>query len=174
MFLQLQSLPSSRSLPQKWFPRFGKKLLLSDQVGAHVLGQCLQGPLEAGGRRGPDELMLGIPGDAGTVGWAGKRALHTSVLCVRHCGAGFFFFFLIHLFLVLAVLGLCCCTGFFYLWQARATLCGVRASHCCNFSCGAWVLGHADFSGCSTWALERRLRSCGARVQLLCSMWNLP
>ena len=93
MFLQLQSLPSSRSLPQKWFPRFGKKLLLSDQVGAHVLGQCLQGPLEAGGRRGPDELMLGIPGDAGTVGWAGKRALHTSVLCVRHCGAGFFFFF---------------------------------------------------------------------------------
>ena len=174
MFLQLQSLPSSRSLPQKWFPRFGKKLLLSDQVGAHVLGQCLQGPLEAGGRRGPDELMLGIPGDAGMVGWQGSEP-YTLLSCVLGTvGLVSFFFFLIHLFLFLAVLGLRCCTGFFYLWQARATLCGVQASYCCNFSCGAWALGHADFSSCSTWALELRLSSCGARVQLLCSMWNLP
>ena len=31
-----------------------------------------------------------------------------------------------------------------------------------------------DFSSCSAWALEYRLRSCGARVWLLHSLWDLP
>ena len=67
--------------------------MLSDQVGAHVLGQCLQGPLEAGGRRGPDELMLGIPGDAGMVGWQGSEP-YTLLSCVLGTvGLVSFFFF---------------------------------------------------------------------------------
>ena len=51
---------------------------------------------------------------------------------------------------------------------AGATLhCHVRASHCGGLSClGAPALG--------AWALERRLSSCGAQAQLLCSMWDLP
>ena len=60
--------------------------------------------------------------------------------------------------------------------------CSTRASHCSGFSrCRAWALGHAGFSSCSTWvsscgsqALEHRLSSCGARAQLLRSMWDLP
>ena len=30
------------------------------------------------------------------------------------------------------------------------------------------------FSSCGSQALERRLSSCGAWAQLLCSMWDLP
>ena len=30
------------------------------------------------------------------------------------------------------------------------------------------------FSSCGSWALERRLSSCGARAQLLCGMWDPP
>ena len=33
---------------------------------------------------------------------------------------------------------------------------------------------HTGFSRCGSWALERRLSSCGARAQLLLSMWDLP
>ena len=50
-----------------------------------------------------------------------------------------------------------------------------RASHCSDFSCwGAQVLGCVDFSGCGSWAVEHRLRSCGTWAQLLCGMWDLP
>ena len=35
--------------------------------------------------------------------------------------------------------------------------------------CCAWA-----FSSCGEWPLERRLSSCGARAQLLRSMWDLP
>ena len=34
-----------------------------------------------------------------------------------------------------------------------------------------WCTG---FSSCGSWALERRLSSCGARAQLLRGMWDLP
>ena len=37
-----------------------------------------------------------------------------------------------------------------------------------------WALGHAGFSSCGLWALERRLSSCGTRALLLRSMWDLP
>ena len=67
------------------------------------------------------------------------------------------FFFLINLFIYLAVFGL---------------RCGVRASHCGGFSsCRARALGVrasvavvCGLSSCGLWALERRLTSCGARA----------
>ena len=39
-----------------------------------------------------------------------------------------------------------------------------------------WSTGskHAGFSSCGSWALERRLSSCGTRAYLLRSMWDLP
>ena len=41
-------------------------------------------------------------------------------------------------------------------------------------SARASVVAVHGLSSCSTQALERRLSSCGSRVQLLCGMWNLP
>ena len=35
-------------------------------------------------------------------------------------------------------------------------------------------LWHVGFNSCGSWALEHRLSSCGARAQLLHSMWDLP
>ena len=37
-------------------------------------------------------------------------------------------------------------------------------SHCSDFSCGAWPLGHAGFSSCGFRALEHRLCSSGTRT----------
>ena len=39
-----------------------------------------------------------------------------------------------------------------------------------------WSMGSRSvgFSSCGSWALERRLSSCGARAQLLCGMWDHP
>ena len=118
--------------------------------------------------------MLVRWGGQGSEPWDEPNTLLACVLGTVGLVSFFCFFFLIDLFLFLAVPGLCCCMGCFYLWQARATLCGVRASHCYNFSCGARALGRADFSSCGSWALELRLSSCGAWPQLLCSLWNLP
>ena len=33
---------------------------------------------------------------------------------------------------------------------------------------------HTGFSSCGSWALERRLSSCGAQAELLRSTWDLP
>ena len=66
--------------------------------------------------------------------------------------------------------------GLFSRYEKRGLLssCGVRASHCSGFSCcRAQALGHAGFHSCSPWAPEHRLNSCGTRVKLLCSMWDL-
>ena len=68
--------------------------------------------------------------------------------------------------LLLAVLGLCCCTGSSLGLASMVTRrCGVRTSHCRGFSCcGAQALGPAGFSSCGSRALEHRLSSsCGAR-----------
>ena len=46
----------------------------------------------------------------------------------------------------------------------------VAASLCCR----ARTLGARAFSSCSTWALERRVSSCGARAQLPRGTWDLP
>ena len=77
----------------------------------------------------------------------------------------FFFFLKFYLFIYsfLAVLGLCCCTGFSSSckWGLPST-CSVQTSHCCDFSCcGAQALGHASSSSCSSCALECRLSCCG-------------
>ena len=67
----------------------------------------------------------------------------------------------------------CCARAFLWLWRVEATLrCGARASHCGAFSCcGAQALGArasvvvaCGLSSCGSWALERRLSSCGARA----------
>ena len=58
-----------------------------------------------------------------------------------------FFFFFIYKFIYL----------FIYLLAALGL-------HCCTRA----------FSSCGSWALERRLSSCGARAYLLCGMRDLP
>jgi len=73
--------------------------------------------------------------------------------------------------LFLAVLGLCCCTGFLSSCgeQAQLSSCSTWVSHCGGFSCcRAQAPEHAGFSSRSTWlsgcgsqALEHRFRSCG-------------
>ena len=70
---------------------------------------------------------------------------------------------------------------FLQLRRAGVTLlCSARA-YCGGLSCGAWALGAqasvvvaCGLSSCGQRALERRLSSCGARAQLLRSMWDLP
>ena len=58
------------------------------------------------------------------------------------------------------------CVGFSLQWLLLLRSMGSR---CVGFSsCGT------GFSSCGSWALERRLSSCGARAQLLCGMWDLP
>ena len=50
------------------------------------------------------------------------------------------------------------------------------ASHCRAQAPGAQtsvVVAHG-LSSCSSWALQHRLSSCGARASLLHSMWDLP
>ena len=75
------------------------------------------------------------------------------------------------------------CAGFLQLRRVGATLrCGARASHCGGFSCcraqapgaRASVVVACGLSSCGLRALEHRLSSCGARAQLLRSMWDLP
>ena len=92
-----------------------------------------------------------------------------------------FFFFLgrFYLFILfLAVLGLCCCLGFFPLVVASGgplSSCGGRASHCSGFTCfeawaltcAAWVAAARGLSGCSSQALEQR-------ASLLLGMWDPP
>ena len=53
--------------------------------------------------------------------------------------------------------------------------CSVQASHRGGFSyCRAWAPGYMAFSSCSSKTLEHRLNSCGAWVQLIPGMWDLP
>ena len=59
--------------------------------------------------------------------------------------------------------------------------CGVQASWCGGFSCGAQAPVRAGFSSCGTqarycgsWALEHKVDSCGAQAWLRHSMWDLP
>ena len=57
---------------------------------------------------------------------------------------------------------------------------GYSSLRCAGFSL-QWLLllrnmgsRRAGLSSCGSWALERRLSSCGARVLLLCGIWDLP
>ena len=71
---------------------------------------------------------------------------------------------------LLAVLGLCCCTGFSLVVSG-----GSSSSRCAGFSLQRRLLllgaapGRAGFSNCGT-----RLSSCGPGAQLLRGVWDLP
>ena len=84
----------------------------------------------------------------------------------------------------MAVLGLCCRVPAFSSCGKRGLLfVAVRglliavASLCCGArALGVWasvVVAHG-LSSCGSWALERRLSSCGTRAELLRGMWDLP
>ena len=59
--------------------------------------------------------------------------------------------------------------------QGLLSSCGAWAFYCSGISCcRTQTLEHEGFICFSSQALERRLRSCGARASLLCGMWDLP
>ena len=99
--------------------------------------------------------------------WLGK------LIKCRLSQARFQFFFNINIYLFMAVLGLrCCARAFSSCGEAGAALhCGARA-YCSGFSCcgtralgtRASVVAAHGLSSCGSWALERRLSSCGARA----------
>ena len=63
--------------------------------------------------------------------------------------------------------------AFLQLWQVGLLQLWYSGSHCIGFSfCGTWAQWHADFTSCSSQALEQRRNSCGAQAQLLHSMWD--
>ena len=64
------------------------------------------------------------------------------------------------IYVILAVLGLCCWVGFLWLRPAGAfSGSGARVSHISGFSRGAWALEHAGFRSCGSLALELGLSS---------------
>ena len=99
-----------------------------------------------------------------------KNKLWTTSSCLS-------FFISLFIFLFIAVLHLCCWVGFSLLAASRGySGCSTQA-----FSCGgARVLGCVGFSSRSTqtqwlWLLgSGTWTQCGARAQMLCSMWDLP
>ena len=98
--------------------------------------------------------------------------LHKVVLCGH-----FFFFFFFNKFIYwlhwvsIAARGLSLVTvsgGYSLLWCAGFSLQWLLLL--------LWSTGsrHAGFGSCGSWALERRLSSCGTRAQLLRGIWDLP
>ena len=84
------------------------------------------------------------------------------------------FFKLIYLFL--AVLGLHCCMWAFSSCGGWGILFVAMHGLLIRWllllrSTGSRLVG---FSSCGSWALERRLSSCGTRAYLFRSMWDLP
>ena len=105
----------------------------------------------------------------------------------------FFFFFtlFIYLFIYFGCIGSPLLrVGFLQFWRVGATLLAVRgllvavasfvAEHGLQvrglqqLRCMGLVVVAHGLSSCGLRALERRLSSCGTRVQLLCGMWDLP
>ena len=84
-------------------------------------------------------------------------------------------FFLNSLIYLLAALGLCCCADFSLVVVRAATLVAARGLLTAVASRHrAQAVGHTDFSIRGSWALERRLNSCGTRVWLFLGMWDRP
>ena len=114
-----------------------------------------------------------------------KKILFVCVcVCVCVWFVFVFVFFNLFIYLFLAVLGLCCCAqafsscgeqgllfvavhGFLIAVASLVSEYGLQAHRLQQL----WLMG---FSSCGSWALEYRLSSCGARAQLLRSMWDLP
>ena len=103
-----------------------------------------------------------------------------SVACIQRNliqGSGCGFFFIYYLFVCfgcaesLLLLGLFSSPHYSLYIRVTTTLC-----------CSAWVLGHASFSSCGTWAQQLQFPGSSAQAQqfmvnwLSCSatMWNLP
>ena len=82
----------------------------------------------------------------------------------------FYFIVFINLFILfylfLAALGLCCCTRAFSSCGERGLLFVVVRGFSLRWLLLLWSTGsrHTGFSSCGSWALERRLSSCGARA----------
>ena len=79
-------------------------------------------------------------------------------------------------YLLMTVLGLCCCTQSF-----SASVHSAQASHCGGFSGVTWALGTwasvftaCRLNNCGFWVLEHRLSSCGTWALLLRGFWDLP
>ena len=100
------------------------------------------------------------------------------------CSSDLFVIFkkFIYLFLAALVFFAACRLSLVAVSRGYSLRCGVWASHCGVFSCcgaralGTWasVLVACGLSSCGSWALERRLSSCGTRAWLLSGMWDLP
>ena len=92
----------------------------------------------------------------------------------------FCFFFLINLFVLFIYFWLCWVFVAAHGLSLVAASGGYSSLQCTGFSL-RWLLllqstgsRACGLSSCGSWALERRLSSCGARAQLLRGMWNLP
>ena len=48
--------------------------------------------------------------------------------------------------------------------QGLLSSCGMRDSHCSDFSCGSQALGCSGFSSWNSWTLEDRLNCCGTQA----------
>ena len=85
-------------------------------------------------------------------------------------------FVIVCICLLLAPLGLPCCTGFSLVAVSGGySSCPSQASRCGAFSCCEAQAGrHVALSSCGVWTLEHGLKSCGALAQLLRSVWDRP
>ena len=69
------------------------------------------------------------------------------------------------MYLLLAMLGLCCCVDFSLVLASRGySLVGVCGFFTVVASCGAWALGCVDFRNSGSQALEHRFHSGGAQA----------
>ena len=88
------------------------------------------------------------------------------------------------IYFCLALLGLPCCTDFFFSSccdQGLLSSCGTWASHCSSFSRAhelegiqVSVAAICGLNSCGSQALEHGLSSCGTRAWLPHNMWDLP
>ena len=104
--------------------------------------------------------------------------------------SNFFFFFLIYFIFGCVGSSLLCvgfslvvesggysslqCAGFSLQWLLLLQSTGSRLTDFSSCGARASVVVACGLSGCGSWALERRLCSCGAQAQLLRGMWDLP
>ena len=105
-------------------------------------------------------------------------------------------FLLLYIFLILfvlfflALLGLCCCMGWFIFSALFSLVAASRSSSPAAvhrfliavaslvaehglYGVQASVVAACGLSSCGSWSLEHRLNSCGTHISLLCSMWDL-
>ena len=79
---------------------------------------------------------------------------------------------LLPFYLLLAVLGLCCCACFFLVEESEGYSVVVvgRLLIAVASRCGAWAWGHVGFSSCGTWALSLQIPGSRAQAKQLWCM----